>query len=64
VSHTGDRGIDPEAQKLAVYIGKKLGKLAWLHTIGQFKHQQAVHASWDKSNSRGRVLIYVGRASG
>ena len=25
MSHAGDRGIDPEAQKLGVYIGKKSG---------------------------------------
>ena len=25
VSHAGDRGVDPEAQKLGVYIGKKSG---------------------------------------
>jgi hypothetical protein len=25
VSHAGDRGVDPEAQKLGVYIGKKPG---------------------------------------
>jgi hypothetical protein len=38
---------------------KKLGageELAWLHTIGQFKHQQTVHAERGNSNSEGQVL--------
>jgi hypothetical protein len=66
VSHTRDRGIDPEAQKLGVYIEKKSGDRGnWRgYTIGQFKHQQAVHAGRDNSNSKGRVLIFMGRASG
>ena len=47
VSHAGDRGVDHEAQKLGIYIQKKVGEgkeLARLHTIGQFKHQQIVRA--------------------
>lgn len=67
LSHAGDRRIDLEAQKLGIYIGKawwgEQGKLARLHTNGQFKHQQAVRVGQD-SNSKGRVLIFIGRASG
>lgn len=48
VSHTGDKGIDPEAQKLGVYIGKKSGD----------------RGNWWSYTQLGRVLIYVGRVSG
>jgi hypothetical protein len=59
MSHAGDRGVDHEAQKLGVYIQKKLGageELAQLHIIGQFKHQQIVRAELGNSNSEGQGL--------
>jgi hypothetical protein len=38
VSHTGDREVDPEAQKLGVYIGKEWG----IGEIGIVTHKWAV----------------------
>lgn len=47
VSHAGDRGVDPRGSEARGLYTKKLGageELARLRTIGQFKHQQIVHA--------------------
>lgn len=67
MSHAGDRGIDPEAQKLGVYIEKKSGGRGnWrgYTQLDSLNISKRVLAGRDNSNSRGRVLIYVSRASG
>ena len=59
----GDSGSRPRGSKVRGLYRKRAGvgeELAQLHTIGQFKHQQAV----SDSNSKGRVFILVGRTSG
>ena len=58
ISHRRQRCRPRGSEARSLYT-KELGageELARLHTLGQFKHQQIVHAEQGNTNSEGQVL--------